>query len=70
MMEIGESDEDFTATPPNVSEAATSEICNLLPQKSKMRYENTYNQFKEWRQKHKAGKKSENVLLAYLQRTL
>ncbi|KAF2879047.1 hypothetical protein ILUMI_27141 [Ignelater luminosus] len=38
MMEMSESDEDFAATPSDVSEAATSEISNILPKKSKMQW--------------------------------
>ncbi|KAF2889188.1 hypothetical protein ILUMI_16985, partial [Ignelater luminosus] len=60
MMKISKSDEDFTVTPPDISEAATSAISNLLPEKLKGQYENTYNQFKECCQNHKAGKISKN----------
>lgn len=62
-----ESEGEFTGTPPEITEAANSAILNLLPAKSKLQYENTYNQFNEWRTKKKAGKVSEHVLLAYFE---
>lgn len=49
----------------NIDEIAENVIKGLLPQKSKKKYEKTYENFITWMAKNKALKISENVLLAY-----
>ncbi|XP_045473472.1 uncharacterized protein LOC123679936 isoform X3 [Harmonia axyridis] len=63
-MEIS-SDDEVSSTPPNLTDAANSVISNLSPEKSRRKYENAYQQFKEWCEANEARKISENVLLAY-----
>jgi hypothetical protein len=53
-------------TPPSVVEAASESTLLLLPTKSRLRYEDAYNKFMEWRKKSQVKSSfSENVLLAY-----
>src|SRR5699024_657112 len=54
-------------TPPEIKDSANEAIANLLPEKSKARYESTYRKFLEWCKRHKVKKYSENCLLAYFQ---
>jgi hypothetical protein len=58
---------DMECTPPEVLEAAKNNSLNLLPAKSRDRYEFSYKQFMDCR--NKKGIKSsfsENVLIAYI----
>lgn len=49
-----ESEEDvLIGTPPEITQAATSEIANFLPEESKSQYERAYKLFQEWREKTK-----------------
>ncbi|KAK4884193.1 hypothetical protein RN001_000464 [Aquatica leii] len=60
------SDSDsFEGTPPELKKIAESINSELLPQKSKARYEVQYSIFKKWREEKQAKVSSENVLLAY-----
>ncbi|KAK4879238.1 hypothetical protein RN001_007384 [Aquatica leii] len=60
------SDSDsFEGTPPELKKLAESINSELLPQKSKARYEVQYSIFKKWREEKQAKVSSENVLLAY-----
>ncbi|KAJ3639156.1 hypothetical protein Zmor_004027 [Zophobas morio] len=61
---MSDSDE-FGCTPPELRAAASAAAQNLLPIKSKGRYECTYQKFLDWCHKNKVAKCSENVLLAY-----
>ncbi|XP_066582333.1 uncharacterized protein [Prorops nasuta] len=61
-----ESDEyNLNCTPPSIVEAANSATLNLLPKKSKQKYETIYDKFIKWREENKVTSFSENVLLAY-----
>lgn len=53
-------------TPPHIVEAANLATLDLLPVKSKARYEKEYELFMKWRQVKSINSFSESVLLAYL----
>jgi hypothetical protein len=54
-------------TPPEVLEAAKNNSFNLLPPKSRDRYEFSYQQFVDWRNKKGIRPSfSENVLINYI----
>lgn len=52
-------------TPPDLRQAADTAKQNLLPDKSKKRYENCYAIFNEWCKLKKVRTVTENVILAY-----
>lgn len=52
-------------TPPDVQEVAKLTTLNLLPQRSRKKYELTYKNFMDWRRTKSTNSFSENVLLAY-----
>lgn len=56
---------DENCTPPDISEAADAAVFNLLPKKSRDKYEAEYGKFKIWCDTKKVHKSTENVLLAY-----
>ena len=58
--------EQFTCTPPKLRKIATSEAWNLLPSKSKQRYEKQYDLFNLWKKKKKTKLISENIVFAYI----
>ncbi|KAB0802145.1 hypothetical protein PPYR_04331 [Photinus pyralis] len=62
-----EQHEIITCTPPELREIANSTVGNLLPQKSKLKYEKEYLKFDQWCKENKAQHISENVLLAYFE---
>lgn len=64
---MSESDDSdiLQLTPPDVRALAESVTSELLPQKSKARYEVQYNVFKKWCAERGASVYSENVVLAY-----
>lgn len=64
-MDVVSSDSEFSNTPPDIVEAAKNVSLNLLPEKSKTKYENEYILFINWCQSQKIKKYSENVLLTY-----
>lgn len=61
MMSESESD----CTPPEIIFKAEETSSDLLPAKSKKRYEEIYIKFLDWREKNKVKSFSETVLLAY-----
>jgi hypothetical protein len=64
-MEV-DSDEDLPNTPPEVKEAANLVTLELLPLKSRARYEREYDMFMRWRQEKKIKSFSESVVLGYM----
>lgn len=54
-------------TPPEIVEIALNATLNLLPQKSREKYECAYQKFMEWRKNKKIPSFSENVILAYFE---
>jgi integrase len=58
---------DISCTPPEIREAANVAIQNLLPRKSRKRYEVVYEKFVHWCKDKKIKNYSENCLLAYFQ---
>src|SRR5699024_3808885 len=54
------------STPPNITEAAQVRSLNLLPEKSRKKYEQVYKTFMDWRIQKNVSSFSENVLIAYL----
>lgn len=60
-----ESDLEFFSTPPEITMIAQNTSADLLPDKSKKRYNHTYQNFMAWRAEHKVNSFSENVILAY-----
>lgn len=61
------SDSEESLTPPEIKEAARQATLNLLPLKSKARYESTYKKFLDWCKKENIKKFTENCLLAFFQ---
>lgn len=59
------SDSEIHCTPPDITAQAKSAAANLLPAKSRERYEAVYRKFMDWRAKNKVQSFSENVLMAY-----
>lgn len=60
-----ESDLDFPNTPPEITNQAKETSLDLLPVKSKKRYEEIYAKFMDWRVENHVNSFSETVLLAY-----
>jgi hypothetical protein len=59
-------DSEIMCTPPELRESAQQLTSNLLPEKSKSRYERTYRDFRDWCSKNGADNyTSESVILAY-----
>lgn len=57
---------DMDCTPPTILEAAKATTLELLPIKSRKRYELANSQFEDWRKKNNVKSSySENVLMAY-----
>jgi hypothetical protein len=56
---------DISCTPPEIREAA---IQNLLPTKSRKRYEVVYEKFVQWLKDKNIKNYTENCVLAYLAR--
>ena len=63
---MSDSDE-FCLTPEEINTKANSALNNLLPEKSKFRYEKVYNQFMEWKTRNGVSSFSENVFIAYFE---
>lgn len=63
-MEIDEISE-VSCTPPEIAQAAKSVTLNLLPEKSRSKYEKQYEVFSKWCESKETNKISENILLAY-----
>lgn len=61
-----QSDEEFYCTPEEVKNEAKMVTLNLLPNKSKQKYELQYSQFMEWCALKQIKRYSENVILTYL----
>lgn len=62
---MGDSDTDTEYeqnTPPDIAEVAKNATLDLLPSKSRVKYEKQYAGFMEWMKSHKVGKISENIL--------
>ncbi|KAK4884830.1 hypothetical protein RN001_001101 [Aquatica leii] len=59
--------ESIDCTPPEVRQDANEALVNLLPKKSKARYELAYSKFVNWARTKKISNFTENVLLAYFQ---
>lgn len=64
-MSSSNSEDEFSSTPPNIVQLAANTTENLLPEKSRGRYEKVYQQFMDWRTTNNVNSFSENVLLAY-----
>lgn len=59
------SESDNEGTPPEIVQEAANSLAELVPRKSKERYETCYGKFMEWRASKSIKSFSENVLLAY-----
>jgi hypothetical protein len=59
------SDDNLTDTPPEVRQMAQNVSAQLLPEKSRARYEAQFNVFTKWCEEKGAKVYTENVLLAY-----
>lgn len=59
------SDEELSATPPELIEAARNVELNLLPSKSRKVYNDTYNRFMDYCKDKGVSSFSESVLLSY-----
>nr|XP_015839881.1 PREDICTED: uncharacterized protein LOC107398858 [Tribolium castaneum] len=60
-----EEENEMTCTPPDIRNIATSAIENLLPQKSRHKYECVYERFLKWRAEKNTTSFSENIILSY-----
>lgn len=60
-----DSDSDMSCTPPDIADTAKMVTLNLLPEKSRKKYEKQYDLFMSWCNTRKVSKYSENVLIAY-----
>lgn len=60
-----DSDSEFSSTPPDIADFAKNITLNVLPTKSRSKYEKQYNIFMDWCRSKKINKYSENVLLTY-----
>ncbi|KAJ8915684.1 hypothetical protein NQ315_000618 [Exocentrus adspersus] len=60
-----DSDEEFANPPPDFLEKASNVSLNLLPAKSRKRYDKYYDLFNKWKKSKKAKNVTENILLAY-----
>jgi len=60
-----DSNDDICYTPPEILEQAATTSNNLLPMKSKDRYESVFKKFMNFRSQNHVKSFSENVLLAY-----
>ncbi|KAJ3657858.1 hypothetical protein Zmor_009634 [Zophobas morio] len=58
---------DGSCTPPEVRETANIAVSNLLPTKSRARYENSYHEFVKWCDRKHIKNYTENCLLAYFE---
>lgn len=56
---------EFCDLPEEIQEAAASAVCELVPDKSKARYERTYLSFEQWCGQKNVKVINENVLLAF-----
>jgi hypothetical protein len=56
-----------SCTPPKIAALAKTAIENLLPCKSKDRYEMAYSKFMQWKSDNNIRSYSENVMLAYFE---
>ena len=56
---------EVSCTPPDIMQAAKSVTLNLLPEKSRSKYEKQYELFSKWCESKGTKKISENILLAY-----
>lgn len=65
MIETVVDDGDFPNTPPYVAEQANFATLNLLPEKSRCKYEVQYSKFITWCQEKSVTNYTESVLLAY-----
>lgn len=59
-------DSDFENIPDEIKEAATAATLDLLPNKSKGRYEIVYETFNKWQEKKAVSVVTEDVILAYI----
>lgn len=62
-MDISDSELDFT--PPDIAEKAKKATLDLLPEKSRRKYEIQYDIFVNWCRSNKIKKYTENALLVY-----
>lgn len=62
---MSEFDDNLENTPPELAAVANNLIENLLPTKSRDKYEKSYKKFENWCTINKAQHFTENVLLAY-----
>ncbi|KAF2895724.1 hypothetical protein ILUMI_10448, partial [Ignelater luminosus] len=51
--------------PPDIADAGNNPTLNVLPKKSRQRYELTYSKFKQWCENKKVKEITENILLEY-----
>lgn len=56
---------DISCTPPEIAQVAKLVTLNLLPEKSRSKYEKQYELFRKWCESQGTQKISENILLAY-----
>lgn len=65
-MAISDSEDSVKCTPPEITEAANEATLQLLPAKSKERYENAYKKFMCWYEAKNCKRISEKEVLAYI----
>ncbi|KAB0798507.1 hypothetical protein PPYR_09500, partial [Photinus pyralis] len=57
------SDEELTSTPPELRELADNAVNDLVPSKSKNKYQKEYEKFESWRIENKVQTLTENFCL-------
>lgn len=65
-MSDSDSDISVTCTPPELRDLIDSALSDLIPEKSKGKYEKCYSNFKDWCVNQNVKTVSENILLGYL----
>lgn len=58
-------EDQFQCTPSEIHDAALNVVQNLLPTKSRIKYEKSYKKFENWCYEHKVQNYTENVFLGY-----
>jgi hypothetical protein len=63
-----ESHSEMELTPPELLATANKATLNLLPARSRIKYESSYDQFIKWRNQYNTKSLSENILMAYFEK--
>ncbi|KAK4882177.1 hypothetical protein RN001_005496 [Aquatica leii] len=59
--------ESLSCTPPDIKELANKALDNLMPTKSRAKYQKEYKNFTTWCDQNNVNSITENLVLAYFQ---